>query len=168
MGEIDNYCAIRATHRERGDSTPLRPLLRITASAADTRFQTLTPIGSDGSAGRGLRRILRRHTVPRLPDPNSVTTGLWPGEPGGFRLREDCASPPFKGSNARRVRSGHRAHRSGLESLLSRPKSRGHRNKRPALGSQAGGPCTQRSNPENEWNSDKLCASLSGMNSCIM
>lgn len=38
--------------------------------------------------------------------------------------------------------------------------------KRP--GSQADDICTQCSNPENEWNSDKLCTSPSGMNSCIM
>jgi hypothetical protein len=28
--------------------------------------------------------------------------------------------------------------------------------------------CTQCSQPESEWNSDRLCTSLSGMNSCIM
>ena len=52
MGEIDPQL-LRHSRDPQGarDSTPLRPLLRITAGAADTIFQTLTPIGSDGSAG---------------------------------------------------------------------------------------------------------------------
>jgi hypothetical protein len=80
MGEIDPQL-LRHSRDPQGARgfDPLWSLPRITAYAADTRFQTLTPIGSDGSAGRGLRRIFRRHTVPRLPDPNSVTTGLRPG-----------------------------------------------------------------------------------------